>query len=56
MEDKCVFCGETVPEGIQVCPICEDKMLNFSSEEKSKPPKKKRKGFFDNLFPYKKDG
>ena len=21
--DKCAFCGEIIPEGIQVCPICE---------------------------------
>lgn len=22
-EDRCVFCGEVVPEGRQVCPVCE---------------------------------
>lgn len=20
--DKCAFCGEIIPEGIQVCPLC----------------------------------
>lgn len=23
MEDKCVLCGDIIPEGIQVCPNCE---------------------------------
>lgn len=25
MEDKCVCCGQYVPDGRQVCPICEKK-------------------------------
>ena len=25
MEDHCVMCGEIVPEGRQVCPLCEKK-------------------------------
>ena len=25
MEDHCVACGEVIPEGIQVCPICNRK-------------------------------
>lgn len=25
MEDRCVVCGETVPEGRHVCPICNRK-------------------------------
>lgn len=25
MEDYCVVCGAIVPEGLQVCPICEIK-------------------------------
>jgi hypothetical protein len=25
MEDRCVCCGEVIPEGRQVCPICEIK-------------------------------
>ena len=27
MEDKCVVCGKTVPEGRQVCGVCENKPL-----------------------------
>ncbi len=23
MEDRCVMCGDIIPEGRQVCPICE---------------------------------
>lgn len=23
MEDRCVCCGEIIPEGRQVCPMCE---------------------------------
>ena len=23
MENKCIMCGEIIPEGRQVCPICE---------------------------------
>ena len=22
MEDRCIFCGEIIPEGVQVCPKC----------------------------------
>ena len=25
MDNRCVCCGEMIPEGIQVCPKCEDK-------------------------------
>ena len=24
--DRCVFCGEIIPEGRQVCPTCEKKV------------------------------
>ena len=23
MEDRCVMCGEIIPEGRQICPLCE---------------------------------
>lgn len=26
-ENRCVICGAIVPEGTQVCPICEDAYL-----------------------------
>ena len=25
MEEHCVICGEIIPEGRQVCPLCEKK-------------------------------
>ena len=25
MEERCVICGESIPEGRQVCPLCEKK-------------------------------
>lgn len=31
--EKCVMCGEVIPEGRQVCPICESKILSAHSEE-----------------------
>ena len=27
MPDRCVCCGEVIPEGLQVCPSCEEKNL-----------------------------
>jgi RNA polymerase subunit RPABC4/transcription elongation factor Spt4 len=27
MEDRCVCCGEIIPEGRMVCPQCESKYL-----------------------------
>lgn len=28
MDNKCLMCGEIIPEGYQVCGICKDKMLS----------------------------
>lgn len=28
MDDVCVCCGEYVPEGRMVCPLCENKYLH----------------------------
>ena len=28
MVDRCVCCGEPVPEGYQVCPVCMDRTMN----------------------------
>ena len=25
MEDRCVCCGEIIPEGRMVCPLCQEK-------------------------------
>lgn len=27
MEERCICCGEIIPEGRQVCPKCEEKSL-----------------------------
>ena len=27
MEDRCVMCGEVIPEGLQVCPSCQRKVM-----------------------------
>lgn len=35
MEDRCIRCGEIVPEGRQVCPICE-KYLERSRHKQAK--------------------
>ena len=29
MEDTCICCGATIPEGRQVCPACEASVKNF---------------------------
>ena len=33
-ESKCVYCSEPVPEGRQVCPLCEKKLTEQSKGEK----------------------
>ena len=30
MENRCVCCGEIIPEGRQVCPACEAGVTNFA--------------------------
>lgn len=34
MEDKCVICGEIIPEGRQVCPKCEHPVSANNQTEK----------------------
>ena len=36
MEDRCVICGESIPEGRQVCPLCEKKY--GGDDDSDKPP------------------
>ncbi len=36
MSERCICCGETIPEGRQVCPVCET-----STIQKYKPEEKK---------------
>ncbi len=38
--DRCVFCGRPVPEGVMVCPICEEEI---KTSLKAKGPKEKEK-------------
>lgn len=33
MENNCVCCGETIPEGLQICPNCERKFGNIKKIE-----------------------
>ena len=43
MEDRCVCCGEIIPEGSgMVCKIFEERILH---EEKSEKPPEKESGF-----------
>ncbi len=32
IEDRCIMCGEKIPEGIQVCRTCEEKVNNMNKE------------------------
>ena len=36
MEDRCVCCGEIVPEGRMVCPNCEAHISQLSSQKVTK--------------------
>ena len=36
MEDRCVMCGEIIPEGRMVCPVCEERVLNRKGEQTMK--------------------
>lgn len=48
MEDRCIMCGEYVPEGRQVCKVCEQQILNSKSKKKSYI----RKPYWDNWSSY----
>ena len=32
--EKCMYCGNDIPEGRMICPVCEAKMLNMEAEKK----------------------
>lgn len=36
MSDKCLICGEYVPEGRQVCPNCEKRIAEKTTKTKTK--------------------
>lgn len=36
-ENTCVFCGEVIPEGRQVCPRCEELVYRCNSAAHAQP-------------------
>ena len=45
MEDRCVCCGEIIPEGSGVvCKICEERILHEEKSEKPSESKRKSQG------------
>lgn len=42
-EERCVMCGEVIPEGRQVCVACERMVLNGTQEEESPVPGRRSK-------------
>jgi predicted nucleic acid-binding Zn ribbon protein len=34
--NNCIICGDTIPEGRQVCPLCEQEVLNDDHNAESK--------------------
>ena len=36
MEERCICCGDIIPEGRQVCPICEAKWGLTETDEENK--------------------
>ena len=34
MVDRCAICGDPIPEGRQVCPLCEDKYTGELNHDK----------------------
>lgn len=51
--EKCIFCGEQIPEGIQVCPLCEKNIVKIHPKEYNRYPDSVFKGdvFFADLNP-----
>lgn len=48
MEDRCIMCGEYVPEGRQVCRVCEQQILDGDKQvKKSKKERHIRKPHWD---------
>lgn len=33
-DNKCIFCGEIIPEGLMVCPICRNKAMQLGKRPK----------------------
>ena len=51
--EKCIFCGEPISEGIQVCPLCEKNIVKIHPKEYYRYPDSVFKGdvFFADLNP-----
>lgn len=66
MENRCVCCGEIIPEGRMVCPLCQEKASGrlevgdtikcSTSEEMVDLMKELAKEGIDTDFLYEKDG
>lgn len=46
LENLCLYCGETIPEGLQICPKCEKNDFKFKVRKKSLFTKKSTKKDF----------
>lgn len=40
MEERCICCGDIIPEGRQVCPACEAKVDSLPKTQKNKPKRR----------------
>lgn len=45
MSNRCIFCGDVVPEGRYVCPICEFKFYRYSRLKNKKRRDKSKEDF-----------
>ena len=43
-EDRCVCCGEVIPEGRMVCPICLAKLKDAPTTLRTMTPEERKKG------------
>ena len=32
-DNTCIFCNEVIPEGMMVCPVCEEALRNIPLED-----------------------
>lgn len=43
-EERCICCGDIIPEGLQVCPTCKSKIME------TKQKRVKRKDLHNSIF------
>ena len=41
-EERCLYCGEIIPEGRMICPTCEHKYLKYNHAPRGRIIKKFR--------------